>query len=534
MNTSTDFTPFSSAFVEFESCDSIVPAFGVLQLSVNAFPNTSRHLDIHFALDNSGSMNDRCADGRRKQSHINFTATKMVQYLQSHNITSTVAVDSFDGAVISVSSAQELTQENVCIISDKIDKISPNGETNIAAVLDKEIAWSQGVVLKDRVFVLFTDGQATKGKVIAPEGLVQLSRSIHPATTVVTIGCGEGHDYEALSGIANRKNGIYKFVSGIESAAFACGEVLDKIINKVIEDCSIVVINGEIWDWKTNKWSNRITTDNVVGECNKVYHVRSVTPALFKAEFVGTVVETCAPFMQIIDEVRENQDVRKYMWRQKTLELVHEAKTIPEINWSARGQEHPINLLKKKLKEHLIKMKAFMDENSLREDLFMCTLCDDIFTCHNAAGTQYGGMYIASRQRSQASQEIYSNVLSAIPDDPVYDVFDFNSPCAPPSCGRQLTCRIAAMGPTSGNDEDDVFDPMPASVRNCTMSSFLPPPPLERENVRMKTIDEELEDDTMKRHVTISNNASPYANDKTLKVMREVSCSSSAQIPKTP
>jgi hypothetical protein len=50
---------------------------------------------------------------------------------------------------------------------------------------------------------------------------------------------------------------------------------------------------------------------------------------------------------------------------------------------------------------------------------------------------------------------------------------------------------------------------------------MIPPPPVLK---RTKTIEEKIEDDVMRRHQTISTKSSPYANDKTLQVMREISC----------
>ena len=510
------FTPFSSTSVDFESYDGVNPAFGILKLNVNSFASTSKAIDLQFAIDNSGSMDDKCADGRTKQTNVNFTAGKMIQYLQSHNIPTNISVDSFDDHVLNVVNSQELSQDNLENIVDKINQIKPNGGTNIAIVLDKEAKWTQGIVLKERIFVLFTDGQATTGRAVNAPGLIILSHNIHPATTIVTIGCGTNHDYEALSGIASRKNGIYKFVSGIEAAAFACGEVLDKIINKVLEDCSITITNGEIWDWKLNEWTDKTDIDNVVGECNKTYHVRSSTPALFSAEFTGIIVETCEPYQTTIDQINLDQDVRKHIWRQKTLELLHNAKM-------AKKREATLDI-KKKLKEHLVKMKTFMDENLLRDDLFMQTLCDDIFTTFNAVGTYNGQMFISSRQTSQATQGIHTNVLqslqSNIEDDDEEDVDMFNSP--QPSCQRQVSIGIAKM--TSEIEDEELngsmdFNMFPSSLRNCSM--MIPPPPVLK---RTKTIEEKVEDDVMRRHQTISTKSSPYANDKTLQVMREISC----------
>ena len=125
-----------------------------------------------------------------------------------------------------------------------------------------------------------------------------------------------------------------------------------------------------------------------------------------------------------------------------------------------------------------------MDENDLREDVFMKMLCDDIFVCYNAIGTPLGHMYISSRQTSQATQGIHTNMCSVAPPAGGHN---YNGLGAFPLCSRQVTQSIHMMQNNRSvvsaddfvideDDEDDAdsapkMSRNPACVRNCSMMS---------------------------------------------------------------
>jgi hypothetical protein len=478
------FNPFSSTSVDFEKMvEEHEPVFGVLNLLVKAFPLTTKPLSVSLMIDNSASMEAKCADGLFQQDHVNFTADKVLRYLRNHDIDADVSVSSFDNNVVSVVEPQPLTQDNIETISRKIKCITPNGATNICAVLEQEAKWTQPYsTQRKRIMFLFTDGVPTCGYTTTTSELIRKSQRIHPNTTIVTIGCGTSHCSELLKGIADRKRGIYKFIGNIEEVSFACGEILDTLLNDVAEDCEIEATNGDIWDWKKNNWVSKIQVRNLVGECNKTYHVRTTTPSTFVTTFSGVSVETSASFQCVIDEIHENADVRKHKFRQETLVLLHETNERckhGEINMNHGRLEE----LKVRLTEFVTKMKAFMDENDLREDLFMKMLCDDIFVCYNAIGTPLGHMYISSRQTSQATQGIHTNMCSVAPPPRGYN---YNGLGSFPLCSRQVTQSINMMqnncpvvsaadfgfdiDEEDDNDDAPKMSRNPSCVRNTSMS----------------------------------------------------------------
>ena len=527
------FQPFSSTSVDFEKIIEGIPTFGKIKLNINKFPITKKHLDMEFDIDNSGSMNDRCPDGRTKMDHMNFTVENILRYLQEHNVSATVCVNTFDDKIKNIVQSQELNSENIEDIAAQIRKIRPIGGTDIGKVLEMESSFVKPEdYTSERIFLMFTDGQAVNG-ITSKRLLKEIADKISETTTIVTIGCGTDHDYDLLSSIASRRNSNYKFIGKLEEAAMACGEVLDKILNKILKNVTITVQNGEIYDWKTNTWTDKIQTENIVGECDKTYSIRSFTPDELSITINGTIVETDEPFEYSITEKNMDQDLKKDEWRQKTLELLYE---VNEYNKTLDRQSDLIRELKSKLKELMVNMKQYMDDNKLRDDLFMKMLTDDIFTAHKTFGTAHGRMYVASRQTSQATQGIHNNTV-------YHQSHSYHGMPDLVPLARGLTCRVQQMNeddeldslriPTTkrgvslylqqmneddeDNDEEEIGD-----LQNCSISAG---PKLKRSSGRhVGFVDEE--DDVFRNHVTLESDVSPYTNLKTMTLMREVSYTS--------
>jgi hypothetical protein len=542
----TNFELFSSTFVDFEKKpeDENIPTFGKIKLNINKFPNTKKDIDFQFNIDNSGSMSSVCADGKTQMEHMNFTVEKITRYLHDHDISATVSVNSFDTQIIQLIKYQRLTAENIEEISKKIRKITPNGGTDIGKVLQMEAAFEKprNYNHDERVFFMFTDGQAANG-IVDKKQLKRISDAINPSTSIITFGCGLDHDYALLSSIASRKNSSYKFIGKLEEAAIACGEILDSILNKVLTNVEISVQHGEIYDWKTNTWKSKIETNNIVGECDKSYNIRSLTPHDFEVIITGTIVETGEPFEYLVTEKNMDQDLRKDDYRQKTLELLYEINIYNNSILMKTGETN--KELKNRIKEFLKKMKAFMDEEHLRDDLFMKMLTDDLFVAYSTFGTQHGNMYTTSRQTSQATQSIHTNscepnLYAQVPLFQMDDDTDCEFP-PPPTMTRGFTCRIQRMDEEEEEEEAarNMMYNFPSSMQNCSMHTGfglpLPRAQLSRSHSRhVGFVDltdkdkKEAEEDAQMfgNHKTLGSNVSPYANIKTTTVMREVSLGS--------
>ena len=131
--------------------------FGKIVLNPDKIIATKKLIDLIIKLDNSGSMNDLCPDRKTKLQNMQFAITNALRYLVKHNILVQLTISSFDDTIIKVIERTILTEENIEEIAKQIDKIKPNGGTNIAAVLNEEATFKK---LEDdntdRVFAMFT------------------------------------------------------------------------------------------------------------------------------------------------------------------------------------------------------------------------------------------------------------------------------------------------------------------------------------------------------------------------------------------
>jgi hypothetical protein len=103
------------------------------------------------------------------------------------------------------------------------------------------------------------------------------------------------------------------------------------------------------------------------------------------------------PYLNDEDGVLEQLDLMKYMYRQRTQELMFES-----IEYS---EQYTVNNgYKSKLQAFFKQMRNYMRENNLMEDPFMNVLCDDIQVTFKTFGTENAAMYTVSRHRSQGEQ----------------------------------------------------------------------------------------------------------------------------------
>jgi hypothetical protein len=102
-------------------------------------------------------------------------------------------------------------------------------------------------------------------------------------------------------------------------------------------------------------------------------------------------------------------DLRKYMFRQKTQELMFESiqfnkKIMIKYTYNDHIQ---IDIFKENLQLFFKKMRKYMRINNLMNDSFMKLLCDDIYVTFKTFGNNNSEMYVVSRHRGQSDQSTY-------------------------------------------------------------------------------------------------------------------------------
>lgn len=566
-STSITFNPFQETFLSFEheeQKDELDNVFGTLDLITTSFASAPEYdkKRFTFGLDISGSMTDRCKDGRSKMEHMKFTLTSILHYLLNHKIPVSIALFGFDDVIEPKIETQTLQASNLTELIQQINSCFPRNGTNIEIALTHGLNIIKANKLADEpnsqiedIFFLFTDGEPTSGIRKTAYELKPIANQITniPCTTFVTIGCGYSHSSTLLNSLSPKN---YFFVYELEAAGKIIAAMMDQNLHKFLKKVDISINDGELFIWRTGKWETSGACDDIIADGNRTFHVKTKTPQTCTAFISGVHTHSFVKgqkFECLVGAKKFDQNLSKYRYRQRTLELLSDIQ----------HQDHFANenTFKKKLTVLLTEMKKYMDDNNLRdaslsEDAeFMNKLCDDVYIAYKTLGTSRGPQYISARQRSQGENCSYNQV----PDE-----CDLSSPLPlyPPVMGRQCTQAIDYMNdelsiPIMGRqvsmaihhmrrglaveeeqeqdeeEQEQEISRNPSSLVNCSMSScalfsktkrkavFFNPQLVEEEGEDESENDPPVDDDLVMSQHTISD-SNPYENKRCATLVREI------------
>lgn len=472
---------FQDAYLSFEpnKKGTEEPVFGILELIARQFvlnPTYDVITRITIALDISGSMQDKCKDGRTKIEHMRFTLIRLLQYFLEKKINVSIALFGFDEIIESKIETQVLEQDKLGGLIASIESCHPRNGTNIGIALQKgfEIIQMnknadhnevQPAAQTEDIFILMTDGEATTG-ITDKSRLKTLANKITDLgwTTFLALGCGYSHDSVLLNYICNKN---YFFVYEIERVGETIAKVVDENFHKLLKKVHISVNNGEIFNWRSAKWESSCACDDIIADGTRTFHIRSYTPEACTALVSGTSVQLNfkgKPFEMVVNKINYDQNLSRFQYRQRTLELLAEIQHHQEnVNFNIYENSSIKKNLKLMLKTLLIDMKKYMDTNGLRdatlneESAFMNKLCDDVFIAYTTLGTSRGYQYVSSRQRSQGENSTFSQVPA---DEEMFSTL----PSFPTTLGRQCTFAITQM------EQDESYPPMPIMGRQCSVA----------------------------------------------------------------
>ena len=481
------------------------PTFGILNLHAAKVEVSDLPLELVFTVDCSGSMSDKCSDGRTKNQHIVHTLKNMVIYFSENiNIHAYITVFAFDIAIYNIVERTTVTLSNIDEILVKIDKIRPNGSTNIELALNnfnEYVPILNSYSCGEINHIFMTDGDATEGCQDANElrGIVnnknnekiqnekikeKNNQDNQNKINNIFIGFGIDHNSKLLNTISCDNNSSYHFIDNLEKSGFVYGEILHGIAYKCLVDMEISIHNGLIYNYKSNLWTDTLFVGNIVGETNKIFHLISSDPDECMPLIITGKTMTGEKYSRIIEKhhVFGHRDLTKYIFRQKTLQMLFEARQknvepdmcllglkYQDVRVIQQEAKHNNKLIKNKMMALLEEMKTYITclPNDSKDVKFMKLLCDDIYISYKTFGTKYGEMYTCARQTSQGTQRCYTVTHTPENNNNVVDADTFNNnnnqyfTPRRPSCGLQRQnsgiCAPAklCLDLVSDNDNDN-------------------------------------------------------------------------------
>jgi len=399
--------------------------FGIYTLEIESLPMTKSEQEVLSVNDMSGSMCDSCCDGRSKMQHLKLTLENIVSLLSanSDNINIALEITGFDDNMEEVIPKTKITNDpnQVNAIHKKINSVlRPRSGTDIGLALKKSQEKLKHIPSEDlptqtinKSVIFMTDGIVTTGI----KDLESLKKLTPNNSRNYFVGLGAYHDYKLLQSLASINSGSFYYVDKIEKAGLVFGEIIHNILYTCLRDITISVTNGEIYDFKTNQWLTEITVSNLCSESKKNYHIRSINPSEFSLSLSGIkndnslfilADETPIPYLEdpYTGELLKYNDLTKYMFRQKVLEVLHISATIAENKLATNEektlhQEVMINLRKK--------IEAYSEKQENQEDKdYLKQLQDDLYISCKTLKSQNALLYTVARQNAQGRECSYN------------------------------------------------------------------------------------------------------------------------------
>jgi hypothetical protein len=526
--------PFSIFYEENEVADSDTPeyTFGIIQIKTNQTTQSNTPIAIFFSVDDSGSMSDITSDGRTKMQHIKHTLKRILQMFseKSGEQEIHIAVESFDTEVKSLFNFIKIDSSNLEEHIQKIEGLYPRDMTNIegALISAKESIDKYRLLNPSHkmVHIQLTDGCTNIG-IRNPNVLQKLVSNQY---TNIFIGFGKTHDSHLLYTLAKPykdafvedggATGVkvtheYRVIDKLENAGMVYGEIVHNLLYPAIWTPSLIAKsdNVELYDFQMNRWAKTLDISNLSGTCEKTYHFRVLGgPEKEHTIALRGFVETDGELVAFEEEcdampdliycdhhpisdlagIRQTVDLTKYLYRQKTQELLFECREYNDSeNWYCPKK---CRKLKRDLKEFYKTMKNYVEKRG--EDLLMRELMDDIYISFKSLGKD--PMLISARQTSQGRGDSYRVTSSDSTEDDHYD----NIPHMP-TFSRQQTVHI----PSALFRENEL---------DCSY--------INRNDNEMEDVDDDA-DDTFTQHHLLDNieNTSIQTQTEMIRLMRNFS-----------
>jgi uncharacterized protein YegL len=421
--------------------------FGMLKIQAAALTKVlTKMLRIVMLIDLSGSMDEKCKDRKTQIHHMRTVTKNLIRELHKFKDAETniqFIVKGFESKVhhiLDIPNLLGLSEQQIeNEIIPEIDKLRSLGCTNLEDALKE----GRKCVLKaadgKNMIVLITDGDANHGETRPAE----LRRLLPSNSSNVILGLGVNYDAKILQKISDGEN---KHINDPESAGNCVGEIIHKFMFEALTNVEIIVENGLIYNYTNNTWSTYLAISSIASEETKNFSISSACPDSVVIKIRCLMNGTS--FQHIISD-HQKSDLTMYQFRQEVQEAMYKAKELEQFrsemqksNYSgdldyiifglkdeddlystneeikerkaqeAKNRQTQFDTVqtefKVELKQLLIRMLRYMNDNDFNNDAFYKTLCMDVKVTMDNIGKHNAEVYINSRITSQGRQETYT------------------------------------------------------------------------------------------------------------------------------
>ena len=328
--------------------------FGIFRMITPQYEPKLHTIDYILNIDRSGSTMDQCPDGKTKMEHMHFTINNMINYFlklqKETTIKQYITILAFDHDVKIACHRAEI---NESFKTDQLPSILydiyPRGSTNIELALTeakKIISTINAENLmsdkKNQISHIFmSDGHITAGSF----DMWHLLQCIHTENCVnAFIGYGVEHDAKLMKELSHVEKGEYYFIESLENAGMVYGEILYNSIYEYLQNITISIVNGKIYDYHTNTWTTKLDLASLASGQTRTWHIMNDDRVKdMKIYCVFNTLDNTShgicdsitnfSFPTVTKSCAFDKEVKKYWWRQQTQEKMFQVtKLIEKIN----------------------------------------------------------------------------------------------------------------------------------------------------------------------------------------------------------
>jgi len=445
--------------------------FGVLTLKTVKTKIDKTPILFKFDIDISSSMSEIVRKGISKIQYLKSTFKNMILFL-AEQVDSQIYihVSIFNSKYTVLIDTVCITPENHLALIEKVENIYPCTSTNIEKTFTESSKiitdYSNQFPEHKVAYILLTDGNATEGNV-NNDYLVSI---VPKGCEVFCIGYGQDHCAKLLQAC-----GEYYFVNDFEITGKVYGEIVFAMLYVALTDIIIrMVDSAKIYNAFTNEWVSSLSVPKIYGdkevkfslkcpkdidECSATIYGKIIGEPLIT--YSGQIctsepVELCVIYqfpdlLEVADNSIVTVDLRKYMYKQATQQFLYECIEISSSYRNTLDNNNKIRKYTENIRAFYRKVKKYMAENNLQEDVFMKILCDDIYTSYKTIGRETSATFTVMRQRAHARDMVYRTGTDTLCD--YQDFRHSRTPCV--GIGRQASITLDYEEETQYYDEED-------------------------------------------------------------------------------